>query len=88
MQCKSKCPDEARIYNFVFKDFLQDSGTSHGSFWERMKALEDQGVIIIDPPNVEVISFCQNSCMNHLIIIQILSISPLQFPSQAIHLFV
>ena len=49
IQCKSKCPDEARIYNFVFKDFLQDSGTSHGSFWEIMKALEDQGVITNRP---------------------------------------
>ena len=42
---KSKCSDEARIYNFV-NDFLDDSGISDGSFWERMKTLEDQGVII------------------------------------------
>ena len=45
---KSKRPDEARIYNFV-KDFLDDSGISNGSFWERMKTLEDQGVIINRP---------------------------------------
>ena len=45
---KSKRPDEARIYNFV-KDFLDDSGVSDGFFWERMKTLEDQGVIINRP---------------------------------------
>ena len=45
---KSKRPDEARIYNFV-KDFLGDSGVSDGSFWERMKSLEDQGGIINRP---------------------------------------
>ena len=53
---KSKRPDEARIYNCV-KDFLDDNGVLDGSFWERMKTLEDQGVIIIDLPNVEVLSF-------------------------------
>ena len=42
---KSKRPNEARIYNFV-KGFLDDSGVSDGSFWERMKTLEDQGVIL------------------------------------------
>ena len=42
---KLKRPDEARIYNFV-KDFLDDGGVSDGSFWERMKTLEEQGVII------------------------------------------
>ena len=41
---KSKRPDEAKIYNFV-KDFLDDSGVYDGFFWERMKILEDQGVI-------------------------------------------
>ena len=41
---KSKHPDEARNYNFVI-DFLDDSGVSDGSFWERMKALKNQGVI-------------------------------------------
>ena len=41
---KSERPNEARIYNFV-KDFLDDSGVSDVSFWERMKTLEDQGVI-------------------------------------------
>ena len=45
---KSKRPDKARIYNFV-KDFLDDSGVYDGSFWERMKTLEDQGVIINRP---------------------------------------
>ena len=45
---KSKCSDEARIYNFV-KDFLDYSGVSDGSFSERMKTLEDQGVIINRP---------------------------------------
>ena len=45
---KSKRPDEARIFNFV-KGFLDDSGESDGSFWERMKTLEDQGVIINRP---------------------------------------
>ena len=42
---KSKRPDEARTHNFV-KDFLDDSGVSDGSFWERMEILEDQGVTI------------------------------------------
>ena len=37
---KSKCPEEARIYNFV-KDFLDDSGVSDNSFWERKKTLKD-----------------------------------------------
>ena len=41
-------PDEARIYNFV-KDFLDNSGVSDGSFREKMKTLEDQGVIINRP---------------------------------------
>ena len=41
---KSKRPDEDRIYNF-FKNFFDDSGVSDGSFWERMKSLEDQGVM-------------------------------------------
>ena len=41
---KSKRPDEARIYDFV-KDFLDDSDVSDGSFWERIKTLEDQGVV-------------------------------------------
>ena len=45
---KSKRPDEARIYNFI-KEFLDESGVSDGSFWERMKTLEDQGVIINRP---------------------------------------
>ena len=45
---KSKRPDEARIFNFV-KGFLDDSGESDGSFWERMKTIEDQGVIINTP---------------------------------------
>ena len=35
---KSERPNEARIYNFV-KDFLDDSGVSDVSFWERMKTL-------------------------------------------------
>ena len=48
IRSKSKRPDEARIYNFV-KDFLDDSGVSNGFFWERMKTLEDQGVIINRP---------------------------------------
>ena len=81
---KSKRPDEARIYNFV-KDFLDDSSVSNGSFCERMKTLEDQGVFINRTTKCERFSFCQNPCMKHLTIIQIL---PLQFPSQAIHLFV
>ena len=45
---KSKRPDEPRIYNFV-KDFLDNSGVLDGSFWERVKRLEDQGVIINKP---------------------------------------
>ena len=48
IRSKSKCKDEARIYNFV-KDFLDDSGVSDSSFWKRMKTLEDQGVIINRP---------------------------------------
>ena len=58
---KSKRPDEARIYNFVFKDFLQDSGTSDGSFWERMKALEDQGVTINRPTRCDSSFFLSKS---------------------------
>ena len=45
---KSKRLDKARIYNFV-KDFLDDSGVSDGSVWERMKKLEDRGAIINRP---------------------------------------
>ena len=45
IQGKSKRPDEVRIYNFV-KGFLDDSGVSDGSFWERIKTLDDQGVIV------------------------------------------
>ena len=45
IRAKSKRPDEARIYNFA-KDFLDDSGVFDGSFWERKKTLEDEGVII------------------------------------------
>ena len=37
---KSKHPGEARIYTFN-KDFLDDSGVSDGSFWEKMKTLEN-----------------------------------------------
>ena len=48
IQGKSKRPDEAKIYNFV-KDLLDDSGVSDGSFWERIKTLEDQGVIMNRP---------------------------------------
>ena len=33
----------------IVKDFLDDSGVSYGFFWERMKTLEDQGVIISRP---------------------------------------
>ena len=40
---KSKRPDEARIYNFI-KKFIDNSDVSDGSFRERMKAIEDQGV--------------------------------------------
>ena len=87
IRSKSKCPDEARIYNFV-KDFLDDSGVSDVSFWERMKTLEDQGVIINRLTKCGSSFFWQNPCMNHLIVIQILSIPPLKFSSQAIHLFV
>ena len=45
---KSKRLDKARIYNFV-KDFLDDSGVSDRSVWERMKKLEDRGAIINRP---------------------------------------
>lgn len=45
---KSKRLDKARICNFV-KDFLDDSGASDGSVWERMKKLKDQGAIINRP---------------------------------------
>ena len=75
---KSKRPDEARIYNFVnyFLDKeLSDSGVSDSSFWERMKPLEDQGYVINRPTKCGSSPFfCQNPCMNHLIITQILSI--------------
>ena len=39
---------KARIYNFV-KESLDDSGVYDGSFWKRMKTLEDQGIIINRP---------------------------------------
>ena len=42
---KSKRPDEDRFYNFV-KNLLDDSEVSDGSFRKRMKAIEDQGIII------------------------------------------
>ena len=57
---KSKRPDEARIYNFV-KDFLDDNGVSDGSFWERMKTLEDQGVTINRPTKCGSSFFLSNS---------------------------
>ena len=83
---KSKHPDEARNYNFV-NDFLDDSGVSDSSFRERMKTLENQGVVINRPNKCGSSFLLSNPCMNHLIVIQILSIPPLQFPSQAMHLF-
>ena len=45
---KSKRPDEAIIYNFV-KSFLDHNGVCDGSFWERMKSLENQEVVINRP---------------------------------------
>ena len=45
---KSKRPDEAKIYNSV-KDFLDHRGVSNGSFWEKVKLLENQGIIINRP---------------------------------------
>ena len=57
---KLKRPDEARIYNFV-KDFLDDGGVSDGSFWERMKTLEEQGVIINRPTKWESSFFLSKS---------------------------
>ena len=45
IQGKSKRPDECRIYNFV-NNFLDDSDVADGSFWERMKGLENQRVTI------------------------------------------
>ena len=36
--------DKVRIYNFT-NDFLDDSGVSDGSFWEKIKTLEDQAAI-------------------------------------------
>ena len=45
---KSKRPDKAKIYNSV-KDFLDHRGVSNGSFWEKVKTLEDQGIIINRP---------------------------------------
>ena len=84
---KSEHPDEARNYNFV-NDFLDDSGVSDSSFWERMKTLENQEVVINRPNKCGSSFLLSNPCMNHLIVIQILSIPPLQLPSQAIQLFV
>ena len=46
IRCKLKHPDKARIYIFV-KDFLDYSDVSDGSFWERLKTPEDQGVKIL-----------------------------------------
>ena len=45
---KSKRPDKTRNYNFL-KDFLDDSGVSDDSFWEKVKTLEEQGVITNRP---------------------------------------
>ena len=56
----SKHTDKARIYNFV-KDFLDDGGVSNGSFWERMKTLEDQEVIINKPTKCGSSFFLSNS---------------------------
>ena len=54
---KSKRPDEGRFYNFV-KNLLDDSEVSDGSFRKRMKAIEDQGIIINRQflPNVKVLA--------------------------------
>ena len=54
---KSKRPDEDRFYNFV-KNLLDDSEVSDGSFRKRMKAIEDQGIIINRQflPNVKVLA--------------------------------
>ena len=41
---KSKRPDKAIIFNFV-KNLLDESDLSDGSCWERIKSVEDQGVI-------------------------------------------
>ena len=60
IQDKSKRPDEARIYNFV-KKFLNNSGVSDGSFWERIKTLENQGVIINRPTKCESSFFLSKS---------------------------
>ena len=57
---KSKRPDETRIYNFV-KDFLDNSGASDGSFWEKMKTLDDQGVIINRPTKCRSSFLCSKS---------------------------
>ena len=45
---KSKRPNEARIYN-IFKHFLDEVSVFDGSFWERMKTLEDERAIINRP---------------------------------------
>ena len=84
---KSKRPDEGKIYNSV-KDFLAHRGVSNGSFWEKVKTLENEGIIINRPTVCGSSFFCQNPCMNHLMVIQILSVPRLQFPSQVIHLFI
>ena len=79
---KSEHPDEARIYNFV-KDFLDDSGLSDGSFWEKNEntwgprsfKLKQDGK---SNTRKKVLSFfCENHCTKQLIIIQILWIPPL-----------
>ena len=57
---KLERPVEARIYNFV-KDFLDNSGVFDGSFWEKMKTLEDQGVIINRPIKCESSFLCSRS---------------------------
>ena len=45
---KSKRPDKTRNYNFL-KDVLDDSGVSDDSFWEKVKTLEEQGIITNRP---------------------------------------
>lgn len=43
-----KRPHKIRIYDFT-KIFLEKSSTSNGLFWERMKFLEENGLIYNKP---------------------------------------
>ena len=83
---KSKHPGEARIYTFN-KDFLDDSGVSDGSFWEKMRTLEEQGVITNRPTKQGSYFFLLKSLHEATDHNSNTINTTSTFPSQAIHLY-